>query len=155
MADVKHCTASPSNDFEGFLHIFYCRLKKVYRIIDWETSSWLTGGVQYNRNSPHDVRSTDCQILTQTYSPNLFSSRFWRVVVSFTAITSKVVSLGPCSWGGVGDTTLCDSQWFSLVLSTNKIDCRDITEILLNHQKPNLNETSYYFAFVDNFVLFL
>ena len=25
MADVKHCTASPSNDFEGFLHIFYCR----------------------------------------------------------------------------------------------------------------------------------
>jgi hypothetical protein len=22
--------------------------------------------------------------------------------------------LGPCSWGGVGDTILCDSQWFSL-----------------------------------------
>ena len=28
MADVKHCTASPINDFEGFLHIFYCRIKK-------------------------------------------------------------------------------------------------------------------------------
>jgi hypothetical protein len=27
MADVKHCTASPINDFEGFLHIFYCRIK--------------------------------------------------------------------------------------------------------------------------------
>jgi hypothetical protein len=28
MADVKHCTTSPINDFEGFLHIFYCRIKK-------------------------------------------------------------------------------------------------------------------------------
>jgi hypothetical protein len=27
MADVKHCTTSPINDFEGFLHIFYCRIK--------------------------------------------------------------------------------------------------------------------------------
>ena len=27
MADVKHCTASPINDFEGFFHIFYCRIK--------------------------------------------------------------------------------------------------------------------------------
>ena len=27
MADVKQCTASPINDFEGFLHIFYCRIK--------------------------------------------------------------------------------------------------------------------------------
>jgi hypothetical protein len=27
MADVKHCTASPINDFEGFLYIFYCRIK--------------------------------------------------------------------------------------------------------------------------------
>jgi hypothetical protein len=27
MVDVKHCTASPINDFEGFLHIFYCRIK--------------------------------------------------------------------------------------------------------------------------------
>jgi hypothetical protein len=23
MVDVKHCIASPINDFEGFLHIFY------------------------------------------------------------------------------------------------------------------------------------
>ena len=27
MADVKHCTASPINYFEGFLHIFYCWIK--------------------------------------------------------------------------------------------------------------------------------
>ena len=27
MADVKHCTAGPTNDFEGFLHIFYCWIK--------------------------------------------------------------------------------------------------------------------------------
>jgi hypothetical protein len=27
MSNVKHCTASPINDFEGFLHIFYCRIK--------------------------------------------------------------------------------------------------------------------------------
>jgi hypothetical protein len=29
MADVKHCTASPINNFEGFLHIFYCRIKNL------------------------------------------------------------------------------------------------------------------------------
>jgi hypothetical protein len=29
MADVKHYTTSPINDFEGFLHIFYCRIKNV------------------------------------------------------------------------------------------------------------------------------
>jgi hypothetical protein len=27
MVDVKHCIASPINDFEGFLHIFYRRIK--------------------------------------------------------------------------------------------------------------------------------
>jgi hypothetical protein len=27
MADVKHCTASPINDFERLFHIFYCRFK--------------------------------------------------------------------------------------------------------------------------------
>ena len=27
MADVKRCTASPIDDFEGFLHIFYCHIK--------------------------------------------------------------------------------------------------------------------------------
>ena len=46
------------------------------------------------------------------------------------------------SWQGVLDTTLCDKvcQWlaaglwfspYSLVSSTNKTDCHDITEILL------------------------
>ena len=48
-----------------------------------------------------------------------------------------------CLWPGVNHTTLCDKvrqwlttgQWFSLgtpVSSTNKTDCHDITEILLN-----------------------
>ena len=41
----------------------------------------------------------------------------------------------PCSWRGILNTTLCDKlttgQWFSPVSSTNKIDCHDITEILL------------------------
>ena len=82
MADVKHCTASsPINDFEGFLHIFYCRIKsfteslteKLLRQVGWQ------GRVQNNQNSPHDVRSPDCRVLTQTYSPNFFSSHFWRV----------------------------------------------------------------------------
>jgi hypothetical protein len=81
MADVKHCTASPINDFEGFLHIFYCRIKnfteslteKLLRQVGWQ------GRVQNNWNSPHDVRSPDCRGLTQTYSPNFFSSRFWQV----------------------------------------------------------------------------
>jgi hypothetical protein len=80
MADMKHCTASPINDFEGFLHIFYCWIKnfmeslteKLLRQVGWQ------GRVQNNWNSPHDVRSPDCRVLTQTYSPNFFSSRFWR-----------------------------------------------------------------------------
>ena len=48
----------------------------------------------------------------------------------------------PCSWRNVLDTTLCDKicqwhatgPWFflgTLVSSTNKTDCHDITEILL------------------------
>ena len=86
MADVKHCTASPINDFEGFLNIFYCRIKifteslteKLIRQVGRQ------GRVQNNWNSPHDVRSPECRVLTQTYSPNFFSSRFWRAVVSFT-----------------------------------------------------------------------
>ena len=78
MAIVKHCTA---NDFEGFLHIFYCRIKnfteslteKLLRQIGWQ---WR---VQNNLNSPHDVRSPYCRVLTQRYSPNFFFSRFWRI----------------------------------------------------------------------------
>jgi hypothetical protein len=81
MMDVKHCTASPINDFEGFLHIFYCRIKnfteslteKLLRQVGWQ------GRVQNNRNSPHNVQSPDCRVLTQTYSPNFFSSHFWQV----------------------------------------------------------------------------
>ena len=87
MVDVKHCIAI--NDFEGFLHIFYCRIKnfmeslteKLLRQVGWQ------GRVRNNQNLPHDVRSPDCRILTQTYLPNFFSSRFWRAVVSFTVIT--------------------------------------------------------------------
>jgi len=30
MVDVKHCTASPINDFEGFLHIFYIVESKIF-----------------------------------------------------------------------------------------------------------------------------
>ena len=93
MADVKHCTASPINDFEGFLHIFYCRIKnfteslieKLLRQVGWQ------GRVQNNRNSPHDARLPDCQVLTQTYSPNLFSSRFWRAMVSLTVVNIIVL----------------------------------------------------------------
>ena len=88
MADVKQCIASPINDFEGFLHIFYCRIKnfteslteKLLRQVGWQ------GRVQNNWNLPDNVRSPDCRVLTQTYLPNCFSSRFWRAVVSFTAM---------------------------------------------------------------------
>ena len=93
MADVKHCTASPINDFEGFLHIFYCWIKnftesltdKLLHQVGWQ------GRVQNNRNSPQDVQSPDCWVLTQTYSPNFFSSRFWWAVVSFTALDTDAV----------------------------------------------------------------
>jgi hypothetical protein len=63
MADVKHCTASPIYDFEGFLHILYCRIKnfteslteKLLRQVGWQ------GRVQNNRNSP------DCWVLTHMH----------------------------------------------------------------------------------------
>ena len=50
---------------------------------------------------------------------------------------------------GVLDTTLCDKvfqagQWFSqstLISSTNKSDCHDITEILLNMALNNITIT--------------
>ena len=96
MADVKHCTASLINNFEGFLHIIYCRIKnfteslteKLLRQVGWQ------GRVQNNWNSPHDVWSPDCRVLTQTYSPNFFSSRFWWAVVSFTGWPFLIIGRG-------------------------------------------------------------
>jgi hypothetical protein len=38
MADMKHWTASPINDFEGFLHIFYCRIKNFTEIYTSQSS---------------------------------------------------------------------------------------------------------------------
>jgi hypothetical protein len=94
MADVKHCTASPINDFEGFLHIFYCRInftesltEKLLCQVGWQ------GRVQNNRNSPHDVRSPDCWVLTQTHSPNFSLLASWWAMVSFTEMVVKKVSL--------------------------------------------------------------
>ena len=55
--------------------------EKLLRQVGWQ------GRVQNNRNSPRDVQLPDCAVLKQTYSPNLFSSGFWRVVVSFTVCT--------------------------------------------------------------------
>ena len=68
-------------------------------------------------------------------------------------ITTKVVSLNPVH-GGVLDTTLCDKVcqwlatvwWFSpgtLVSSTNKTDCHDITEILLKVALNTIKPTIY------------
>jgi hypothetical protein len=81
MADVKHCTASPIHDFEGFLHIFYCRIKNFTESLTEKLLHQVgrQGRVQNNPKLPHDVRSLDCQVLTQTYSPNFFSSHFWQV----------------------------------------------------------------------------
>ena len=60
-----------------------------------------------------------------------------------------------CSWGGVLDTTLCNKvcqsltagQWFSpgtLVSSTNKTACHDITEILLKVVLNTITLTLHY-----------
>jgi hypothetical protein len=65
-------------------------------------------------------------------------------------ITTKSCEFEPRSWQGVLDTTLCDKvcqwlatgQWFSpgtLVSSTNKTDCHDITEILLKVALNTIN----------------
>ena len=68
------------------------------------------------------------------------------------------------SWRGVLDTTLCDKvcqwlatgRWFSPgtpVFSTNKTDCQEITDILLNvvkHPNSNPNAYQYYFYHQQN-----
>ena len=63
-------------------------------------------------------------------------------------ITTKT-EFEPHSWQGVLDTTLCDKvcqllatgRWFSPVSSTNKIDCHDITEILLKVALNTIKQT--------------
>ena len=67
----------------------------------------------------------------------------WFITVSaISAYHHLCCEFEPCSWQGVLDTTLCDKVcqwlaaglWFSpgtLVSSTYKTDCHDITEILL------------------------
>jgi hypothetical protein len=55
--------------------------EKLLRQVGWQ------GRVQNNQNSPHDVWSPDCRVLTQMYSPKLFLFSLlasWRAVVSFT-----------------------------------------------------------------------
>jgi hypothetical protein len=54
----------------------------------------------------------------------------------------------PRSWWGVLNTTLCDKfcQWFSpdtLVSSTNKTNCHDITEILLKVALNTINHRAF------------
>jgi hypothetical protein len=63
-----------------------------------------------------------------------------------------------CSWQGVLDTKLCDKvglwlatgQWFSpgtLVSSTNKTDCHDITEILLKVALNTINHPTNHLRY--------
>ena len=54
--------------------------------------------MQNNQNSPHDVRSPDCRVLTQTYSPNLFSSRFWQVGERWFLSLGIGQQLSACAW---------------------------------------------------------
>jgi hypothetical protein len=75
----------------------------------------------------------------------------------FLHISQSEIIIGPsshveCSWRGILDTTIGDKvcpwlaagQWFSpgtLVSSTNKTDCHDITEILLKVVINTINLT--------------
>jgi hypothetical protein len=173
MADVKHCTASPINDFEGFLHIFYCWLKnfteslteKLLRQVGWQ------GRVQNNRNSPHDVRSSDCRVLTQMYSPNLFSSlafgelasggffhchecsRIWKLFVNFTLIQCiKIVSIF-FGLRYIGDdffrveSSLIQSNSFltrsqKLTSVQNFFSCQYVRRDLIKFENSNISRTS-------------
>ena len=64
------------------------------------------------------------------------------------------------SWRGVLETTLCNKvcncaatgRWFSPVLSTNKNDCHDITEILLKVALNTINQPMHWvFIIVINY----
>ena len=112
MADVKHCTLVLSTILKDFFTSFIVELKILRN--HWLRNYFVKLRVQNNRNSPHDVPSPDCRVLTQTYSPNLFSSRFWWAVVSFT------VTRWPCRWNncvGVGGVMLNNK-----VLTTRVVD---------------------------------
>ena len=59
----------------------------------------------------------------------------------------------PRSWRGALDTTICDtvcqwlatSRWFSPISPTNKIDCHDITDILLKVAWNTIKQTKQNF----------
>jgi hypothetical protein len=56
--------------------------EKLLRQVGWQ------GRVRNNRNSSHDVWSPDCRVLTQMYSPNLFS-----LVIKYTIFCGVCFSL--------------------------------------------------------------
>ena len=86
-------------------------------------------------------------IIVQKYAKKgMTFEHYWGRSMCFNAICE----FDPRSWQGVLDTTLCDKfcqwlatgQWFSPgipVSSTNKIDCHDITEILLKVALNTIN----------------
>jgi hypothetical protein len=91
------------------------------------------------------------------------------MVVGF--ITTYAFSASPLTlWvqtllRSVLDTTLCDKVcqwlvtglWFSqgtLVSSTNKTDCHNVTEILLKHHNPNPNPVQWYISYCGMHLFF-
>jgi hypothetical protein len=78
------------------------------------------------------------KIIKNERDPPLFTGKLLIKFQNILRNTTQVIG----SWRGVLDKTLCDKvcqllaagQWFfpgTLVSSTNKMDCHDITEILL------------------------
>jgi hypothetical protein len=102
----------------------------------------------------HKFRKVFCNTYLNYYRMSLYDIIYifyikWRHAVEFTitcaisAYHHKGCEFESRSWRGALDATLCDKVWHCLatglwfspgtpVSSTNKTDCHDITEILLN-----------------------
>jgi hypothetical protein len=95
MADVKHCTVSPINDFEGFLHIFYCRIKNFtesltekllyfVKLVDRGECKIIGSRLtMFGLRIVEFLHKRTCRIFS------LLALASWRAVVSFTDIYIK------------------------------------------------------------------
>ena len=93
MADVKHCILSTIFSHLSLSNQNFTELltEKLLRQVGWQ------GRVQNIRNSPHDVRSPDSRVLTQTFSPNFSLLAFgerWFLSLSWAGGTVLIVRTG-------------------------------------------------------------
>ena len=115
MADVKHCTASPINDFEGFHHIFYCRIKnfkeslteKLLRQVGWQGECNIIGTrlTMFGRRIVEFLHKRTCRICSLLAFGEFLSGGFFHWVMVFNATFNNISVI---SWQSV---LLMEETW--------------------------------------------